>query len=120
MTRNDLDQAAFWWSKCLEWRAANQELLQLSRPHYDAVKQEISHYYHKRDRYGRLVYYEVLDHPRRAFRNLHQRGISVEDVVEHMTFVNEYTHQIMNSNYGRSCMPAKVQRLRLLHRVNMN
>ena len=56
----------------------------------------------------------------RAFRNLHQRGISVEDVVEHMTFVNEYTHQIMNSNYGRSCMPAKVQRLRLLHRVNMN
>ena len=100
MTRNDVEQAKFWWVKCVKWRAANPNVLDRPQPHYAQIKQEIGHYYHKRDRSGRLVYYEVLNQPRKAFKGLYKRGISVDDVVAHMTFINEYTHKVLNTNYG--------------------
>jgi hypothetical protein len=102
MVRGDAELAAQWWAKTKRWRAtvAPERLLTLrARPSYGDIKRDIQHYFHKRDRRGRVVYYEVLDAPQAAFRSLEAKGWSLDDVVEHMIFVNEFMYREVLQDY---------------------
>jgi len=93
MVRGDSELALQWWAKAKVWRAqvAPERLLtHRPRPSYGDIKQGIQHYFHKRDRTGRVVYYEVLNAPQACFRALKAKGWRVDDVIEHMMFINEF------------------------------
>lgn len=102
MTRGDVETGQRWWDKTKAWRTSvKPELLltDIARPSYSDIKSSIEHYYHKRDRAGRLIYIEVLNGPRNAFKALREKGWSVDDVVEHMIFQNEYLYRTLLDDY---------------------
>jgi hypothetical protein len=102
MVRGDLEAALQWWEKTKAWRVSvrpEKLLVDVPRPSFHDIKGVIEHFYHKRDRAGRLVYYEVLNSPRVAFRSLRDKGWSVDDVVEHMTFLSEYSFRELLEDY---------------------
>jgi len=93
MVRGDSELALQWWAKTKIWRkevTPEQLLTHRPRPSYSDIKQDIQHYFHKRDRNGRIVYYEVLNAPQACFRSLKDKGWSLDDVIEHMMFINEF------------------------------
>ena len=102
MVRGDAESALAWWAKTQQWRATVQPdrlLRDVPRASFVDIKADIEHFFHKRDRSGRIVYYEVLRNPRVAFKSLKEKGWSVEDVVEHMCFVNEATYRKIVDDY---------------------
>jgi hypothetical protein len=111
MVRGDVENALQWWQKTKAWRASvkPERLLQpgVPRNSYHDIKGVIEHYYHKRDRMGRLVYIEVLNSPRLAFQSLREKGWGVEDVVEHMMFLNEYAFRELLEDYDEEGVQPK-------------
>jgi len=102
MVRGEVESAAQWWSKTQAWRGAvrpERLLTDAPRPSYSSIKQTITHFFHKRDRAGRMVYYEVLNGPQGAFRALKAKGVSVDDVIDHMVFINELTYREIVKDY---------------------
>jgi hypothetical protein len=59
----------------------------------------MTHFFHKHDRVGRLVYFEVLNAPRDAFKTLKSQGWSVDHVIEHMMFNNEFCYRHLVKDY---------------------
>jgi len=110
MVRGDVETALQWWQQTKAWRASEKPeelLVSVPRPSYHDIKGAIEHFYHKRDRLGRLVYYEVLNSPRSAFRALRAKGWSVDDVVAHMMFLNEYAFRELLEDYDEEGVPPK-------------
>lgn len=103
MVRGDMDQAKVFWGQTVAWRAAVRPHLALEkpRPDFELIKANLTHYYHKRDKTGRLVYYEALNAPRRAFRELARQGVSVDDVINHMVFMNEFCYNQLGTDYDQ-------------------
>eukprot|EP00619_Florenciella_sp_RCC1007_P013275 CAMPEP_0205913912 /NCGR_PEP_ID=MMETSP1325-20131115/6873_1 /ASSEMBLY_ACC=CAM_ASM_000708 /TAXON_ID=236786 /ORGANISM="Florenciella sp., Strain RCC1007" /LENGTH=322 /DNA_ID=CAMNT_0053280873 /DNA_START=17 /DNA_END=985 /DNA_ORIENTATION=- len=101
MTRGDMEAANMFWNKTIEFRTETQpeQWLGKPRPGFKLIKQQFTHFYHKRDKQGRMVYYEALNSPRNAFKELKTHGIGVDDVVQHMTFMTEFTHRVLNDDY---------------------
>jgi hypothetical protein len=81
MVRGDAESAMQWWQKTQAWRAAvrpERLLTDTPRPSYHDIKQTITHFFHKRDRAGRMVYYEVLNGPQSTFKALKAKGWTVD------------------------------------------
>ncbi|KAJ8602427.1 hypothetical protein CTAYLR_001236 [Chrysophaeum taylorii] len=93
--RGDPVAAAKRWAETVAFRDAGNDphlVLQRPQPHFHKIKARHKHFVHKRDKRGHIVAFEVVEAPNRAFKELGNEGITVEDVVNHMHFVSAFTY----------------------------
>lgn len=93
--RGDPVAAAKRWSETVAFREAGNHPLQVlerPQPHFHRIKARHRHFIHKRDKLGHIVAFEVVESPNKAFLDLANEGITVDDVANHMHFVSAFTY----------------------------
>mmetsp|Transcript_15415 Transcript_15415/g.27229 ORF Transcript_15415/g.27229 Transcript_15415/m.27229 type:complete len:549 (-) Transcript_15415:141-1787(-) len=101
MNNGNVALAEEWWAKTVQWRAETkiEEVLSRPQPHFDIIKEEYSHFITGRDKMGHPIYVDVIKSPNVQFRQLKRRGVTVDDVVDHMIFLNEWMWRRLLDDY---------------------
>mmetsp|Transcript_61537 Transcript_61537/g.169102 ORF Transcript_61537/g.169102 Transcript_61537/m.169102 type:complete len:694 (-) Transcript_61537:218-2299(-) len=92
MNNGNVALAEEWWAKTMQWRAATdvESVLSRPQPHFDVIKQGYEHFIAGVDKLGHPIYVDVIKSPNVVFRELKSKGVTVDDVIDHMIYLNEW------------------------------
>lgn len=72
--------------------------VQKHQPYFHILKKAYPQYYHKRDNEGRPVVIESIPSLKKTVKDIHDAGISMDQVLLHSAFVTEYLWQVIDSS----------------------
>ncbi|KAK3274370.1 hypothetical protein CYMTET_17446, partial [Cymbomonas tetramitiformis] len=96
----DLKEAQRRWHLSKSWKKQNDiaNILQKRQPYFRTLKEAYPQYYHKRDKEGRPVVIESITSLKKTVKEIHDAGISMDQVLLHSAFVTEYLWQVIDSS----------------------
>ena len=101
MVRGDVDRAQEFWNQTVQWRQDTgvEAVLTQPQPHFDVIKREYPHFLFGRDKQGHPIYFDIINSPNKCFKALREQGVGVDDMVDHMIFLNEWMWRSLADDY---------------------
>ncbi|EQC34143.1 hypothetical protein, variant [Saprolegnia diclina VS20] len=83
----------------VNWRKDEDIDTILARPHpqFDAIKESLVLYVHKRDKMGRMIQIEKTGTMKKTMQMLTARGVSEAEVLHHTAFMQEYYWKVLDN-----------------------
>jgi hypothetical protein len=91
----DKVEASRRWEITQKWREDENVdlLLQEVQPHFDIIKANYPHYFHKRDKMGRPIYIEIP--AKTNLKAISEANVNVDQLVRHYMFTTEYLWKVI-------------------------
>ncbi|OQR94468.1 hypothetical protein ACHHYP_01260 [Achlya hypogyna] len=83
----------------VNWRKEEDidTILARPNPHFDAMKDSLVLYIHKRDKMGRMIQIEKTGLMKKSMQSMAARGVSEADVLHHTAFMQEYYWKVLDN-----------------------
>jgi hypothetical protein len=92
------------WKEFLIWRQKEDinTILQKPSPHFQFIKQNYPHFYHKRGKQNEPVYYEKPG--KINLKNLKMAGLKLEDLLHNYIMLTEFLWQVLEPDDNAKCI----------------